>query len=500
MEKVQVLMFATYRTECMVNDFYNILCSINGIDRDNTVIIFENRDVLENITYQGISVNDKYDGVIEKVNKTQYNTSDRIKNGTLMHYAMSVESDKLVLFGINTEQLRTLDRFMTAKQKKKVIAVVQYDLRKTENRRTITEGIKITNGNIYQTEYSQLTAEEVEKIVGAELEGYEIKNNPRADVYLKEGGKVYKVLKGKYNSDWSDKVYYLKNIGEILNSHKLVNAFPIERSEDEDHFIIAMNCVPKATILPNTFSDIRQELGIDTENYNERIILTEYLMQINRAIAYFHYYGVYFSDIKEDNFFYCNKFVVPIDIDGCSFMGMSASQPKKEYREASVKDDCEVYYHSSYSEAYSLSFMMFKILFDNKQPVYDDRKDKSLGWLIKHQGGAERLNTRDKNSIYQWRALSDRMQTLFEHFFVTQKRKTVYECEDWLPVLEGYKDSLSTMMQFRSLENTDGKEFESRDSKEEVSGLTRELFYLAVSINIFLLWAIAELVFDLFIK
>lgn len=99
------------------------------------------------------------------------------------------------------------------------------------------------------------------------------------------------------------------------------------------------------------------------------------LIQLLATICEYHSLGIYFSDVKGDNFIVTNDCkVVPIDTDGFSYYKYYSSCPRPEMMYCPEKEHKRSYLQNLEAERFSIMAMVYCFLMDGNLPVQKKNK------------------------------------------------------------------------------------------------------------------------------
>lgn len=462
MKRVELLVFSTF---AIVNHSEEILQKIVAIKKSiqpelEFVVTFENRLVYD-FDYFGYNIRNDYGKLIERIKEQGIETHE-INNRTLYTYAIqSARSNLVYLLGINVQQLRTLCTDLTNYYKSNIVDVIVLNYL-TDTLQSINIDASFEDGNKEFITCNNDTIESIDNILNIDLRDFEKMDHGGSCLYFPKNNHryMYKVLKGNFPKNWIAKISCMQQISRFCSKHRIPNSIPLVY-HSSDLLLLKMAFIDGISVAGMvSYRGLKENLDISEK---ERIPVVSYIKQLCQAINFYHFLGLYISDIKEDNFFYTSRGIIPIDTDGFSLFTYPSSQPRIEYRDKRIIPDLSPYYHSSAVETYSFSFLLFKILFNKKQPIYFDDEEKSIDtWILfdaewykrNKENRSERFN---KETINSWNALPDYIQSVFSDMFCNGCNSIeCFDSSEWLPIVYLYLQDLQTaraVLDYRNLNN-----------------------------------------------
>lgn len=190
--------------------------------------------------------------------------------------------------------------------------------------------------------------------------------------------------------------------------------------------------------LNKEFSQALKNLGYENTKSNRLLILEN----VCKASAVYELFGIFFSDIKPDNFMILKDLtVIPIDSDGWSVNGSEAWPPRIDYRRPNVEYSCP-WYQNSENEYYTLSLMMYKFFMEGSTATSPDKdvpEEFSLKAIMgkNPEKGVSKLLLRCRKI---WGALPEYIKRAFFECF---ELKHPPSAAKWLNLIRRYRAELS---------------------------------------------------------
>lgn len=461
-----------YPTFAIVNHHSEIVDKVIALYQNNpdVVVVFENR-MLYDFEYFGYNIKDSYLKIKSAVAAYGIKNADLTKRNLDAFVYQEVKNEQVFLFIPNVQQLRTFHAKLTSNEKRNIRGIYLLDY---EMDRIIEVDIytPLSPNNESISTFSTLPTDlnqeisTIQRMFRINLRNYDINDShATSTIYIPKdsttSSHLYKVLRGEYPDIWIEKCNILKRIGSFLNQHGIPNALPTQVFFKDSYFILEQPFIDGTTLHRMVSRrGIREYFKSDT-----RETFVDYLLDISRAEYFYHFLGIYISDIKEDNYFYYinkavqnqRKGVVPIDIDGASIYMYSSSQPIKKYRDSTSASNVTFYYQTSITETYSFSYLVYRILFNNNSPINEDKCRYLKDWYKKDF--TARLERWEKEQLQLWKALPKYIQDIFRMLFCCDDSCIKeYNSDEWNEILNLYRNDLKSSNAINNYENNEQNE------------------------------------------
>ena len=162
---------------------------------------------------------------------------------------------------------------------------------------------------------------------------------------------------------------------------------------------------------------------------------TYLLIQLYSTICEYHSMGIYFSDVKGDNFIVTNDFqIVPIDTDGFSLYKYYSSCPRAEMMFSPDTDHKIVFLQNTEFERYSIMAMTYCFLMDGNYPN-PSKKSKMTLKNINDDPGSISDTDKGKNLIQRWNQYPQYIRNILYKGLVDNKS---FSCEELLSIFLRY--------------------------------------------------------------
>ena len=465
LQNAVLYVFATIYTVSYPN-LVSSLCSRivqENNSRYSISILFENDTALD-YSYYGYSPKSDYCALKKHINAHQLNFSSLTDRTLFANLSEFVVDHPVFIIGIDIQQIRTLKRVLSDKHIANIKGVFVFDF-KTHSFISVDLFSDLRAKDSKQLNLTDITEYDFSNMTNGEsLSNFNVEERAQSKLFIPKSDNsayIYKALVGSYPSVWIEKILCLQEIIRFLESKKIPHALPLVLINSnkvllKERYIRGLyiyTMISYNGLCENLFDDAPEEI--------QREKLAEYLGEIGKAIHFYHFLGIYISDIKEDNFVLQGGSIIPIDADGFSIYDYPSSQPILDYRRKNQVDDVVSYYHSSLAERYSMSVLMYKIMFGNNMPVYeDDRKHSIQYWVKTHY--KDSLSDKNKNSIRMWNALPSYIQEVFRFEFCNSRKVLDYfDCDEWYIILMRYLSDLKLPNSVMSYLNPLNKSFPS---------------------------------------
>lgn len=472
-----------YPTFAIVNHATEIVGKVVSLYQNNPdiVVVFENQ-ILYDFEYFGYNIKDSYLKIRNAVAAKGITNAELTKRSLDSFVYQEVKNEQIFLLIPNVQQLRSFITKLSSDDKKNVKGIYLLDYEKDRLIETdIYSSLSSINESILtfpslhsdlsddeKKEYIAKEKESIERLFKINLKNFDVNDNhTTSTIYsphsISPSSCLYKVLRGEQSSLWIEKCKVLKRIGDFLNQRGIPNALPTNVYFDSSMFIIEQPYIDGTTL-----HKMISRRGIkDVLKSDSRDAIVDYLLDISHALYFYHFLGIYISDIKEDNFFYYEKNitktglhgVVPIDVDGASLYTYSSSQPIEKYRDISSATSDTFYYQNSITETYSFSYLVYRILFNNNSPINEDKKKCLESWY--NENFSSRLERWEKKQLQLWKALPQYVQVVFVSLFCQNDAYMIgYSSEEWNEVLSLYRNDLKSTNAIVDYENNEQKVFD----------------------------------------
>ena len=182
----------------------------------------------------------------------------------------------------------------------------------------------------------------------------------------------------------------------------------------------------------DTFYQQFMEKGNCEANLANRIYL---LIQLYATICEYHSMGIYFSDVKGDNFIVTNDFhIIPIDTDGFSIYKYYSSCPRPEMMFSPEKDHKRAFLQNTEFEHFSIMAMTYCFLMDGN---YHNPSKKSKMTLKNINDNPASISDTDKGKklIQRWKQYPQYVRNTLYKGLVDNKSVS---CEELLAIFIRY--------------------------------------------------------------
>lgn len=411
----------------------------------NINILFENDHAID-YSYCGYCPKTDYHSLKMVLSSITNNSSSLTERSLFSNLSECVVTQPVFLIGIHIQQVRTLQRIVPYKYLSNIKEILTYDPKTREFIKVdIFDDLKPNNSE--QLVFHEINESDFNNITkGESVVAFNIDKRAQSNVYIPKSGDsdyIYKALIGSYSKLWIEKLLSLQEVIHFLDTKKIIHALPSVMIHNNNIILLKERYIKGLYLYTMiSYNGLCENIFDDDKEDQQRIKLAKYLNEIGKAIQFYHFLGIYISDIKEDNFVLQNGIVIPIDADGFSFFDYPSSQPILNYRRSDRIDNEYSYHQDSICERYSLSILMYKILFSNNMPVYEDDPKHSISyWIRLHY--KDNLSEKNKNSIRMWNALPLYIQEVFQFEFCNSRKKLDYfDCDEWYLILSRYISDL----------------------------------------------------------
>lgn len=439
------------------SELVNNICSLSS-ETTNVLAIFENPN-LYNFNYFGFNINDEYSKLKSAVAARGIKTAE-LKHRSLDSFVyQEVHESKLYLMIPNVQQIRSFQKNLNQHEKQNIIGIQLLDYR-INKIREIDIYTPLTCNNNSIINFPQSVSKDhklIEQLCGIDLKNYDEDNVHATSTVFKphnSGTYLYKALKGQYPGVWLEKIDKYRSVVKFLNRNNIPNAIP-EIISDVNLCILKQQFIDGISLY-----NIASHKGImDNLGSDDRTTISKFQLELSHAVYFYHFLGIYISDLKEDNFFYLNGHVVPIDSDGFSFDIYPSSQPRAEYQSNKSVSAETFYYQTSDVEAYSMALLLFKVFFNKMVPIDCNDNNKNLNiWCKKNFNDS--TNQREKAKLQMWYALPRYIQVIFLFFFCNENQSIKnFCCDEWNEILQLYHSDLKLPLAVKDYYNKDNAIF-----------------------------------------
>ena len=182
----------------------------------------------------------------------------------------------------------------------------------------------------------------------------------------------------------------------------------------------------------DTFYQQFMEKGNCEANLANRIYL---LIQLYATICEYHSMGIYFSDVKGDNFIVTNDFhIIPIDTDGFSIYKYYSSCPRPEMMFSPEKDHKRAFLQNTEFERFSIMAMTYCFLMDGNYPN-PSKKSKMTLKNINDNPASISDTDKGKKLIQRWKQYPQYVRNTLYKGLVDNKSVS---CEELLSIFIRY--------------------------------------------------------------
>ena len=207
---------------------------------------------------------------------------------------------------------------------------------------------------------------------------YEDAMTPSSFIYTFNMGKNRMIMKSAavLTPDYIMKVEDLIEIRKLFVADKKIEAMPQSIVYDSKTARgVVFNYIDGPSF-EKLYHDTFYKHFMEKNHFESSIANRVYLLiQLLATICEYHSLGIYFSDIKGDNFIVTNDCrVVPIDTDGFSYYKYYSSCPRPEMMYCPEKDHKRSYLQNIEAERFSIMAMVYCFLMDGNYPVQKNNK------------------------------------------------------------------------------------------------------------------------------
>lgn len=412
-------------------------------------IICENKNVYD-FNYYGFNICGYYQAVINKIKNNGFELLTVTHRNLFSHILSTISSVEYIFIGVTPQHTRSLKDFYKHSELSNILCLYIFNP-------SIWDFQKYNITDSFEMKYTECdsfrdaTDDEVRNYCHIDLNHYDSSDiRAMSHVYkpLDKACDLFKVLKGDYSRAYIEMLRSLNRIKQFLASNKIPNALPeIVVDEPNSGLLIIRESYINGIELTFMISQtgIKENLYKNCKKDQQRILIVNYIRKICQTVYFYHFLGLFLNDIKEDNFIYTNdESIIPIDSDGYSFYMYPTTFPKitHPYYNNSVKQSSQ-YFHNTISEGYSFSYMIYKILFGNSEPVDEKKTKKSLkNWVYADES---RLDDWSRISKKLWNALPSYIKTSLLFLFCNDTSTiSSFDCEEWVLLIQQYDNDLKT--------------------------------------------------------
>lgn len=237
-----------------------------------------------------------------------------------------------------------------------------------------------------------------------QIVAYEDAMTPSSFIYTFNMGKNRMIMKSAavLTPDYIMKVEDLIELRKLFVEDKKIEAMPQRIVYDSKTARgVVFNYIDGPS-LEKLYHDTFYKHFMEKNHFESSIANRVYLLiQLLATICEYHSLGIYFSDIKGDNFIVTNDCrVVPIDTDGFSYYKYYSSCPRPEMLYCPEKDHKRIYLQNIEAERFSIMAMVYCFLMDGNFPV--QKKNKFSLKNINDDPGSIIDTERGKNLAERW--------------------------------------------------------------------------------------------------
>lgn len=460
MIKLNQVLVVIYPTFAIINHASEIANKVYSLSSETTEVlaVFEN-SLLYDFEYYGFNIRTSYLKLRDMLAAHRIKVADLSENCLDGYVCQEINTNKICLMIPNVQQVRSFQIILSPELKKNIVGITIFDYT-TNTLRDVNIYTVLHNPNdkiIPFSSSTRLYSSALEQNFKINIQDYRIDDSHSTSIVyipIDSSPHLFKTLRGNYPNVWVDKVTKFTLIRSFLDSNRIPHALPEVTSNGDIH-IFKEHFIDGITLYKLVgHKGIVENLGDDN-----RKTIASFLLELSRAVYFYHFLGIYISDVKEDNFFYYKDQVIPIDSDGFSIDIYPSSQPRVEYRGKTLIENAQLYYHSAETEAYSLSFLIFKVFFNNMAPLDFKDCDKNItSWCNKKNDGT--LSQRETAKLNFWFALPIYIRAVFLFLFSEKPNElSHFFCDQWNEILQAYLVDLNSPQAILDYYNKKGVEF-----------------------------------------
>lgn len=442
MNQVLVVIYPTF---AIINHANEIAKKVYSLSSETTEVlaVFENSRLYD-FDYYGFNIRTSYLKLKDMLAAHEIKVVDLNENCLDGYVCQEAGANKIYLMVPNVQQVRSFQIKFSSEYKRNIIGITILDYA-SNALRDINIFSALCNSNDRITLFSTSTSiytRTIEQNFKINIHDYRIDDSHSTSIVyipIDSSPHLFKTLRGNYPNVWVDKVTKFSLIRSFLDRNGIPHALPEVTSNGDIH-IFKEQFIDGITLYKLVgHKGIVENLGDDN-----RKTIASFLLKLSRAVYFYHFLGIYISDVKEDNFLYYKDQVIPIDSDGFSIDIYPSSQPRVEYRGKTLIENAQLYYHSAETEAYSLSFLIFKVFFNNMAPLDFKDCDKNItSWCYKKNDGT--LSQRETAKLNFWFALPLYIRAVFLFLFSEKTNELAhFFCDQWNEILQTYLADLNS--------------------------------------------------------
>lgn len=234
---------------------------------------------------------------------------------------------------------------------------------------------------------------------------------PASKLYLyQEGGqkKIIKSLLTDFTSDYFCKIDDLICIRKWFQKAGVLEALPQQIIlTGEQKRGIQCNYI-EGVSLEKLYYDNFLKAFVLRNRYQIGIHNRVYIaIQLCKTVLMYHSVGIYFSDVKGDNFIVTkNCEVIPIDCDGFSYYKYYSSCPRKEMIPNPKKNRKKAFLQNAQYENYAVFVMLYRFFMAGNLPFDEDEEEYSV-YQIQNRSEVLYQTERGTAFINRWFALPE---------------------------------------------------------------------------------------------
>lgn len=211
-----------------------------------------------------------------------------------------------------------------------------------------------------------------------QIEPYSDASTPSSFIYTFMSGKNKMILKSsKYiTPDYLMKMEDLIELRDYFKSQQIVEALPQNIVYDNNVARgIVFNYI-EGPSFEKMYHDVYYTQFMEKNKYEPNIVNRIYLLlKLFAAVSVYHSLGIFFSDIKGDNFIVTEDCdVIPIDTDGFCYYQYYSSCPRPEMMFNPDKDHKRAFLQNAEIERYAIMVMTYCFLMDGNYPTSKKNK------------------------------------------------------------------------------------------------------------------------------
>ncbi len=237
-----------------------------------------------------------------------------------------------------------------------------------------------------------------------------------AKLYLYEDGEQKKIIKSlftEFTSDYFYKIDDLIGVRKWFQKAGILEALPqkIILTGNQKRGIVC-NYI-EGVSLEKLYYDSFYKSFMTKNHYSSTVQNRIHIaIQLCKTVLMYHSAGIYFSDVKGDNFIVTkNCEVIPIDCDGFSYYKYYSSCPRKEMIQNPKENRKKAFLQNAQFEKYAIFVMIYRFFMAGNFP-FDEEDEKYSIYHLQNQSEILYQTKRGIALINRWLALSESIRNI----------------------------------------------------------------------------------------